>query len=172
MSDYFPPLETATQESLGSFSALSAQFGLPIAAVPATSTMATYLVDERRFPHPLVEYPAGAPTEHLALLTPGEVPTLLSHAATADGVVVDSATHDGFTLAHAAALFGKLAALRTLPVITSVTSKNMTWMHAASLGGHLDVVAHLVGVKNELVDLCRPPPPSLQRYGTVQQPLT
>ena len=83
-----------------------------------------------------------------------------------------STAHDGFTLAHASALFGKLAALRTLPVITSVTSKNMTWMHAASLGGHLDVVAHLVGVKNELVDLCRPPPPSLQRYGTVQHPLT
>ena len=129
MSDYFPLLETATQENLGSFSALSAQFGLPIAAVPATSTMATYLVDERRFPHPLVEYRAGAPTEHLLLLlTPGEVPAHLSHAATADGVVVGGTTHDGFTFAHAAALFGKLAALRTLPVITSVTSENMTWL--------------------------------------------
>ena len=104
--------------------------GPPCAA--ATSTMATYLVDERRFPHP-VEYPAGAPTEHLLLLlTPGEVPTLLSHAAMADGVVVAFTTHDGFTLTHAAALFGKLAALRTLPVITSVTSQNMAFQSLSS----------------------------------------
>ena len=133
MDPHFPPgLEVTTQDTLGTLSALLAQRGLAIAAVPATSTMAAYLVDERRFPHP-VEYPAGAPTEHLLLLlTPGEVPTLLSHAAMADGVVVAFTTHDGFTLTHAAALFGKLAALRTLPVITSVTSQNMAFQSLSS----------------------------------------
>ena len=134
MDPHFPPgLEVTTQDTLGTLSALLEQRGLAIAAVPATSTMATYLVDERRFPHPLVEYRAGAPTEHLLLLlTPGEVPAHLSHAATADGVVVGGTTHDGFTFAHAAALFGKLAALRTLPVITSVTSQNMAFQSLSS----------------------------------------
>ena len=155
MDPHFPPgLEVTTQHTLGALSALLAQRGLAIAAVPATSIIAAYLVKERRFPHRLVEYSAGAPAEHiLLLLTPAEVPTLLSHSATADGVVLDGIHHDGFSLAHAAALFANLAALRTLPVITSVTSRNMTCLYAASFAGHLDVVSFLVGVKGELIDV-------------------
>ena len=70
MDPHFPPgLEVTTQDTLGTLSALLEQRGYAIAAVPATSTTAAYLVDERRFPHPLVEYSKGAPAEHLALLT-------------------------------------------------------------------------------------------------------
>ena len=86
---HFPPLEVRTQDNLGTLSALFAQRGLAIAAVPATSTIAAYLVDERRRPHPLVDYLTVATDDHLALLlTPGEVPTPSSHATTADGVVL------------------------------------------------------------------------------------
>ena len=134
MNPHFPPLEVTTQNNLGTLSALLAEPALPIAAVPATSMMAAYLEDERRRPHPLVKYLTEAPAEHLALLTPGEVPTRSSDATTANGVKLcfpgEYDEHNGFTLAHAAALFGTLTALRSLPSLTTcLTSQNMTCLY-------------------------------------------
>ena len=61
MIPHFPPLEITTQDTLGTLSVLLAQRALPIAAVPATSTIAAYLVEERRCPYPSLEYTEGAP---------------------------------------------------------------------------------------------------------------
>ena len=154
ISPLFPPLEVTTQDTLGALSFLLAQRASEISAVPATSTIAAYLVDERRFPHPSVEYPTGAPAEHLALLTPGEVPTPSLHAATADGVVLrftEAIAHNGFSLSHAAALFGNVAALRTLP-LSGVTSHDLTVLHAAA-GGSLPVVRFILENLPGLIDI-------------------
>ena len=57
MIPHFPPLEVTTRDTLGALSFLLTQRASEILAVPATSTIAAYLVDERRRPDPAAPKP-------------------------------------------------------------------------------------------------------------------
>ena len=175
MIPHFPPLEVTTRDTLGALSFLLAQRASEISAVPATSTIAAYLVDERRRPNPFVKYLTGAPAEHLALLTPGEVPS----PSTADGVVLsfmDGIAHNGFTrgcpvrkpgsLAHVAAVRcnkpqphgtaccgGRVSSRRPLHFGVPSRAHRRSRLFVACHVGRLDIVKYLSDVKPALLDV-------------------